>query len=154
MQRDLHSNIKVAQMLANQAVTATTTSSSVDTRGFNSCEILIDIGTITNVANSPQPSWAFKLTESDDDSTFTDVTTAADVLIGSTQDPVAAVNSSTGVFLTVDAAAEDAKKYRVGYVGTKRYVKCVATAANTPGSTPLSISAILGHPNLSPADDG
>lgn len=153
MRRDLHSNIKLVQLLANAAVTATQTSTALNMSGFSAAELVISIGTVANIANSPQPSWAFKLQESNDDSTYSDVVTAADVLVGSAKSPVAAPNSSTGVFLTVDAAAEDALTYRVGYIGSKKYVRVVGTAANTPGSTPLTILGILGLPALAPTAD-
>lgn len=151
--RDLHSNIEMKQLLAAALQTATGNSSSVDTQGADSVEFLISVGTVTNIANSPQPSWTFKLQDSDDDSIFVDVTNDDLVLVGSALSPVAAPNSSTGVFLTIDAAAEDAKTYRVGYVGGKRYVRVVRTAANTPGNTPMSILALLGHLDLTPSQD-
>lgn len=152
--RDLHSNIKVVQHVAAQAITTTNTpSNGVDLKGFESAEFLIAIGTVTNIANSPQPSWAFKLQDSDDDSDFSDVTDSNVVLVGSAKSPVAAPNSSTGVFLTVDAAAEDAQTYRVGYVGAKRYVRVVATAANTPGSTPYAVVAVLSNAHQTPTAD-
>ena len=153
--RDNHSNSKVVQHLANAAYTATQTpSNGVDTQGFASCEFQIDIGAITNIAASPTPSWAFKLQESDSQSSgFTDVTDSDQVIIGSSQSPIAAPDASTGTFLTVDHADEDAKIYRIGYLGSKRYVRCVATAAEVPGSTPLSITARLGHPANMPSAD-
>lgn len=155
MRRDLHSNIKTVKHLSAAVYTATQTpSNGVDLRGFASAECVISIGTITNVANSPQPSWAFKLQHSDSQSSdFEDVTDSAHVLVGSAKSPVAAPNSSTGVFLTVDAAAEDDATYRIGYIGPKRYVRCVSTATNTPGNTPLGINFVLGHPDLAPTDD-
>jgi len=155
MRRDLHSNIKVVQHIAAALATATTTpASGVDLAGFDAAEFVISIGTVTNIANSPQPAWTFKLQESDSVSSgFTDVVTAGDVLVGSAASPVTAPDSSTGVFLTVDAAAEDAATYRVGYIGNKRFVRVVATAANTPGDTPLSVLAILGKPALAPTAD-
>lgn len=153
--RDLHSNIKVVQHVAAQAITATNTpSNGVDLQGFESAEFLIAVGTVTNIANSPQPSWTFKLQESDSQSSgFTDVTDSNAVLVGSAASPVAAPNSSTGVFLTIDAASEDAATYRVGYVGSKRYVRVVATAANTPGSTPYAVVAVLGDAHQTPTSD-
>ena len=153
--RDLHSNIKVVQHVAAALKTATDTpTNGIDRAGYSSLEFLIAIGTITNVANSPQPSWTFKLQESDSlSSGFTDVVDSKVVLVGSAKSPVAAPNASTGVFLTVDAAAEDAETYRVGYIGNKRYVRVISTAANTPGNTPLAIIAILGNPALAPTKD-
>lgn len=153
--RDLHSNYKTVEHLAIAAYTTTQTpTNGVDTQGFSSLDFLIHIGTIANIAQSPTPSWAFKLQESDTvDSGFADVTDSNQVLIGSTISPVVAPDSSTGVFLTVDASTEDNHLYRVGYLGKKRYVRVVATAANTPGSTVMAIDALLGHPGLTPTAD-
>jgi hypothetical protein len=155
IRRDLHSNIAIVTHVAAQAITATNTpSDGVDLKGFGAAEFLISVGAVANIANSPQPSWSFKLQESDSESSgFTDVTEAGDVLTGSAKSPVTAPDSSTGVFLTIDDAAEDETTYRVGYIGTKRYVRVVATAANTPGSTPYSVVAVLGHPDLAPTQD-
>jgi hypothetical protein len=55
--------------------------------------------------------------------------------------------------LTIDGVSEDDEAYRVGYIGTKRYVRVVAIAANAPGNTPLSVLAVLGHPDLAPTSD-
>ncbi len=155
MRRDLHSNIKTVSHIIGTVSTTQTPANGVDLKGFNSAEFLIHIGTVANIANSPQPSWAFKLQESDSAaSDFTDVVDSDVVLKDSAQSPVSAPDSSTGVFLTVDDAAEDDTVYRVGYIGNKRYVRVVGTAANTPGNTPLSVLAILGHPDLRPTSDG
>jgi hypothetical protein len=154
--RDLHSHIKAVLHVAAQAITATNTpSTGVDLAGFDSAEFLISLGTISNIAGSPTPSWTFKLQDSDtSNASFVDVTDASLVLVGSAKTPVTAPDSSTGVFLTVDAASEDAAVYRVGYVGKKRYVRVVATAsAEAPGSTPYSVIAILGNPALKPTAD-
>lgn len=151
--RDLHSNIKTVSHIIGSKTATVIPANGVDLKGFDSAEFILHVGTVTNIANSPQPSWEFKLQESNDDSVFTDVLTAGDVLVGSAQSPVVAPDSSSGVFLTVDDAAEDDAVYRVGYIGTKRYVRVVATAANTPGATPMSAVAVLGHPSLSPTAD-
>lgn len=151
----LHNDIKVVQHLSCAAYTATQTpSNGIDTQGFESLEFIISHGTMANAAASPQPSWTFKLQESDSQSSgFTDVVTATDVVVNSAKSPVTTPNASTGVFLTVDAAAEDDATYRISYIGAKRYVRVVATAADTPGATPLAINAVLGHANIRPTDD-
>lgn len=153
--RDLHSNIKVVQHVAAAAITTTNTpSSGIDRAGFSKLEFLIAVGVVTNIANSPQPSWTFKLQESDEASAnFTDVVTAGDVLVGSAKSPTTTPNASTGVFLTIDNGSEDAQVYRIGYIGNKRYVRVVATAANTPGSTPYCVIAVLGNPAIAPTAD-
>jgi hypothetical protein len=150
--RDLVSNIKPVVHVVNAAITATNTpTNGVDTAGFESLVALINVGVVTNIANSPQPSWTFKFQESNTvNSGFVDVTDADRVLIGSSLSPVTTPNSSTGVFLTIDNAAEDAAVYAVGLITSKRYVRVVATAANTPGSTPYAVTMLLGHPNIKP----
>jgi hypothetical protein len=146
--RDLVTSIKPVQHLAAAAYTATQTpSTGVDTQGFESLVALISIGVITNIANSPKPIWAFKFQESDSASaSFVDVVDSNRVQVSSSKSPVSAPDASTGVFLSVDAAAEDETVYAVGLITTKRYVRVVATASNTPGSTPLSIVIELGRP--------
>lgn len=153
--RDMASGKKVVQHLSAAAYTTTQTpTNGVDTKGFDAVTFAISIGVITNVANSPQPNWAFKLQESDTvNSDFTDVTDATRVLVDGIKSPGTTPNSSSGVFLTVDAAAEDDAVYHVGLVTTKRYARVVATAANTPGSTPISIVALLEKANIAPVDN-
>lgn len=153
--RDLHSNIKVANHLECKAYTATQTpTNGIDRQGFESLDFLIGVGVITNANESPNTGWSFKLQESDSQTTgFTDVTDSNSVLVGSAKSPTTTPNSSTGVFLEVDGPSEDQKTYRIGYRGIKRYVRCIATAVNTPGSTPLNIDAVLGHPAQAPTAD-
>ena len=155
MRRDLHSNIKVVQHVAAQLITADNTpANGIDLKGFGSAEIVFSVGAVANIANSPQPTWEFKLQESDQAATgFTDVVNADDVLVGSAKSPVTTPDSSSGVFLTIDDAAEDAETYRIGYIGNKRYVRLVALASNTPGNTPYSAAAVLGRPGIAPTAD-
>lgn len=150
--RDFASGKKVVTHVAAQAITATNTpSNGVDTKGFDALTFLISIGAITNIGNSPVPSWTFKAQESDSESaSFTDITDSERILVNGAKSPAGAPNSSTGVFLTVDAAEEDAATYHVGVVSAKRYVRIVATAADTPGSTPYSVVAVLEAADLVP----
>lgn len=142
--RDFATRKKVVTHVAAQAITATNTpANGVDLKGYDAATFIISVGTVTNIANSPQPSWAFKVQESDDDSTYTDVTDSTLLVTSGAQSPATSPDSSTGVFLTIDAATEDATSYHVGYVGACRYARVVATAANTPGSTPYSVVAVL-----------
>ena len=150
---DINSRIKPVFHIGGTVSSTQTPSAGVDTKGFEAVSFLISIGTISNIAESPTPSWTFKLQESDaSTSGFTDVTDSNAVLIDSSASPVVAPDASTGVFLTIDAAAEDAAVYMVGYLGTKRYVRCVATATETPGNTPLAVTALLGDPSQLPTD--
>jgi hypothetical protein len=154
--RDIHSNIKAVQhLVAANYSTTQTPASGVDRKGFDAVEVLISIGTVPDIDHSPQPSWDFKLQHSDDESSnYEDITDSDLLLVESAKSPVAAPNSSTGVFLTVDAAAEDAELYRVGYLGDKQYLRVIPTANNAPGATPMSITMLLGKPALAPTSDG
>lgn len=129
IRRDLHSNIKSFSHFVGAPTATVTPAAGVDLAGSASSEFVIHIGEVPNIGASPQPSWSFKLQESDAaGSGFTDVTEAGDVLVGSARSPVTPPDSGTGVFLVVDDAAEDEQVYRVGYIGTKRYVREIGRA--------------------------
>lgn len=153
--RDMACGKKVVTHVAAVAITATNTpSTGVDTKGFDAATFLISVGVVANIANSPQPSWTFKVEESDSASTSFDAITDSDrILVTGSKSPVVAPNSSTGVFLTIDAAAEDATTYHVGVISQKRYLRVVATAANTPGSTPYSVVCVLEKAALVPVSN-
>lgn len=153
--REMASGKKVLTHVAAQAITATNTpTNGVDTKGFDACTFLISVGTVANIANSPQPSWAFKVQESDTvNASFVDITDSKRIAVSGIQSPGGAPDSSTGVFLTIDAAAEDATAYHVGVISDKRYLRVVATAANTPGSTPYSVVAVLEAASLEPVSN-
>ncbi|MEC9346074.1 MAG: hypothetical protein VYB54_07590 [Pseudomonadota bacterium] len=153
--RDLHHNIKVVQHISGAKTATVTPANGVDTLGFESVEALIHIGAIANIANSPVPSWTFHAEESDSASSgFTAITDSNRILYDASVSPVTSPDSTTGVFLTVDAANEDDATYRVGILSMKRYIRIVATAADTPGSTYILAEMILGHPALAPVDEG
>lgn len=150
----LHQNIERVQHISGAKTATVTPSSGVDLRDFvDGVDVFIHVGAVTNIANSPQPSWTFHFEESDSESSgFTAVTSSDDVDIEGSLAPVTTPDSATGVFLTIDAASEDDNTYRVGYLGSKRYLRVVATAANTPGSTVI-VALVVGVPRLKPGAD-
>jgi len=100
---DIKQTIDVVNSLTPAARTATANGSGVDLSGFHSAEVAFVVGTITDGTHTPS------VQESDDNSTFTAV--AAADLIGT----LAAL--ATGV------------NQRVGYRGTKRYLRAVSTVS-------------------------
>ena len=57
----------------------------------------------------------------------------------------AAVDSS-GIYATVDAAAEDDAVYPIGYTGPERYVRIVCTKTGTHSNgTPIGILALTNN---------
>ncbi|HOA83999.1 MAG TPA: hypothetical protein PKN66_08600 [Thermodesulfovibrio thiophilus] len=129
--KDLKNRVLVAHLLGAGAVTTTTKSKYVDLADCNSALFLVNIGAGTFTGGSVTP----KLQESDSvtDLSFTDV--ATDDLIGS--------------FTAVTSTTNDGLTEAVGYIGSKRYVRVVLTAAGTV-SVPVSVNAILGDLNVEP----
>ena len=85
----------------------------------------------------------FKLTHSDDDSTYSDVTDA-DMLGGLSV-------ASGGIIKSLVAAHAAAAVYRYGYKGGKRYLKLLADFTGTHGTaTPIAASILLGHGDRQP----
>lgn len=148
--RDLISNVKTVPHFTKTLSATETPTNGVDISGFGSVLVQVAIGTITNIANSPKPSWNFALQESDTINADFAAVGSDDVILANGRNNG---SISSGIFATVDAAAEDDTTYTVGYIGSKRYLRVVATAANTPGATPISINFVLGNPSLAPVSD-
>lgn len=100
---DIKQTTDVVNSLTPAARTATANGTGVDLSGFHSAEVAFVVGTITDGTHTPS------VQESDDNSTFTAV--AAADLIGTLADLASTVNQ------------------RVGYRGTKRYLRAVSTVA-------------------------
>lgn len=136
MLRDTISHVKNELHFAETLSATKDDATGVDLQGFSACNVICAVGEITNISNSPTPSWTLKLQESDSSSSdFSDVD-GDDILLeyGNNDGSV-----TSGVFATIDAAADDDAVYTVGYIGTKRYIRVVATADDTPGDTPISV---------------
>ena len=140
--RDLKNNIGVVQSLAPAARSSDADGTGVDLQGFESATIVIDMGA-EGITLSSTNKIEIELEHSDDNSTFTDVTSSADV-IGATPD-------SNGVIATFDDVAEAPAVSTVGYIGGKRYIRAVANFSGTHGTaTPLAVSVIKGHARSNP----
>jgi hypothetical protein len=127
MQKDLKSLINVQKSLAPAAVTATATGSAVDTAGYESATVVLDVGTITDGTHTP------KLTEcATTGGSYTDVA-AADLL---------------GSF----AALATGVTQKVGYIGSKQFLKVVVTVAGSPATGGVYGGLIvLSHARHNPA---
>src|SRR3546814_15078964 len=80
-------------------------------QGYNAAEVVLSVG-IGGITFTTTNKIEFKLTHSDDDSTYDDVTT--DDMLGVTV-------SGSGIIKALTAAHAAAAVYRVGYRGGKRY---------------------------------
>lgn len=127
--RDLVNNVDVVESLAPASRTATANGTGVDLRDFNSATVIIELG----AAGGTSPSFTFEVQESDDDSTYTAV---ADADLLGDDEPV---------------ATEAAAPVKIGYSGTKRYLRVAITAVSGTSPTLLcAASVVRGHAALSP----
>ncbi|MEU0531985.1 Bbp16 family capsid cement protein [Amycolatopsis tolypomycina] len=108
MSLDLKNNVASAISLAPAARTATANGTGVDLAGFSAIAVVVAAGTITDGTH------AFKVQESDDNATFTDV----------------AAGDLDGAAPSLQAAGSNTVT-EVGYKGIKRYIRVVATVSGT-----------------------
>jgi hypothetical protein len=121
--RSLSDNIKVMQSLVPAVRTASANGTGVDTMGYNTAVAVINAGDI-DLASTDE-TYAFKVQDSADNSTFADV---------------------TGLTTTITADNE-VKKIAINGLGTsiRRYVRVVATLGGTTPSWPGSAVIVLGN---------
>lgn len=130
MLRDLKSNLAAAPSLNPAARTATANGTAVDLQGAKSALAVLSVGAWTDGTHTP------KLQEGE----LADGSDAADV----------AADNLEGAFTAIAGAGQANAIQRVGYKGTKRYLRVVMTVA---GATTGAVygAAIATEPNAKPA---
>lgn len=126
---DQKTSLKAVKALniASIATSTTTAGSSIDTKGFESLTLFVELGARTDGTFLPL------VQDSDDNSTFADV--IDQFLIGTEAE--ASLNTANTV-------------KSIGYVGKKRYVKLsIVSSAVTSGAT-VSATAILANASKRP----
>lgn len=128
--KDMHSNLTVVTAIGAAVLAADNAPAAIDLQGYNSAEIVLAIG-IGGITFTGANKIEFKLTHSDDDTTY-DAVDASDVL------GVDAVGAG-GIIKALTAAHAAAASYRFGYKGGRRYLKLLADFAGTHGTgTPIA----------------
>ena len=136
--KDLANNLIAVQSLAPAVRTADANGTGVDLQFFEGAFILFDIGAEGDTL-SVYVKIDVKLEESDDNSSFSAVTSSSAVTDGSID--------SNGIWATFDDNAEAPAVAGIGYVGGKRYIRVVADFTGTHSNgTPCSALVIKGHP--------
>lgn len=120
--QDMHSDLSVAAAINAATLTADSTPTAIDLRGYDGAEIVLAIGA-GGITFSGSNKIEFKLTHSNDDVTYEPVT-KGDVL-GVDQ------IGTGGVIKALVAAHATAGVYRFGYVSGKRYLKLLAAFSGT-----------------------
>ena len=146
MNREHLSELKRLQALAPLSRTASANGVDVDTTGYDSSVVAVSMGDVGAATGSNL--WSFSLQEADDNGagspdTYTNV---ADVDTVTTDDIVV----TNGIFLVVDAPAEENIDYSVGYKGAKKWLRVVATLTGTLTSV-FGASYELGNASNQPA---
>lgn len=131
--RDLHHNIGPVVALDTTAISSdiTTQGNIVDLQGYGAVEFLIQSGTLTDGTYTP-------LLEEGDASDLSDASAVADANLLGTE--------ATAAF----AATEDDTVKRLGYCGSKRYVRLSIVSTSTSSGGTLSALAVRGRPANAP----
>lgn len=126
--KDLYNNIKAESALNTSAISSSTTTAGnvIDRQGYNSLEFLIMSGTLTDGTYTP-------LVEEGDAANLSDAAAVADANLLGTE--------ASAAF----TASNDNTVKKVGYIGSKRYVRLsIVSAGVTTGGT-ISALAVKGH---------
>jgi hypothetical protein len=130
--RDIHNNIKVLPAIDPAAIrtgNAVTTGATIDTAGFEAVEFAIQSGAVTD------GQFAISVEEGDQANMSDAAAVAAGDLIGAAP---------------VILATEDSVVEKVGYRGTKRYVRVKATQSGATTGGFISAVAVLCHARSAP----
>ncbi|PLX36949.1 MAG: hypothetical protein C0605_07710 [Hyphomicrobiales bacterium] len=132
--KDFHSNMKAVVAIAAAALDADPTAVTIDLKGYDGAEFVLEIGA-GGITFDATNKIEYKLTESDDDSTYTAVADA---------DVLGASVATGGIVKSLVAAHAAAAVYRFGYRGSKRYLQLVPDFSGTHGTaTPMAAVALL-----------
>jgi hypothetical protein len=139
--RDLYSRVKAVAAIGSATLAADNTPAAVDRAGYNSAVLELAIG-VGGITFSGTNKVEFKLTHSDDDTTYTAVTDA---------DMQGVTGITDGIIFSLTAAHAAAAVYKRGYIGNKRYLKLLADFSGTHGTgTPISAVWTLSDPLMAP----
>jgi L-rhamnose isomerase len=139
--RDLISNIQVKRALSPVSVADNTAQVSqiIDRQGFDSLSFLILIGAVADA----DTTFAV-LVEEGDASNLSDAAAVADADLIS---QLYGTAPETAAGFQFD---DDNEVRKIGYRGTKRYVRLTITPANNASAALLAAVALLGHPEHAP----
>lgn len=134
---DLHNYIKASIAIAPQTATNADTAivgEIIDMAGFDTCELVLLTGTLTDT----DVTAAVTLEHGDDSALSDTAAPAAGDLLGTT----------AAMALT---AASDKVTKKIGYRGTKRYIRATVTpTGNNSGAFPIAMVAIQSAARVKP----
>jgi len=133
MYKELYSSYKVSNALDTQAITSDTTTVGdiIDTAEYGSILFAIQSGTLTDGTYTV-------LIEEGDESNLSDASAVDDADLTNTE--------ASASF----ASTDDNTVNKIGYVGSKRYVRLSLVSASTSSGGTLGAIAIQGSPTTAP----
>lgn len=133
--KDLHNNIDIKRAISPVSVSDNTAQVSqiVDTRGYESVELVIATGSIAD-----SDATFTVLIEDGDSATLTDNAAVSDTFLLGTE------------ALASFQFDDDNECRKIGYVGGKRYVRATITPANNASAALLSAVWVLSHARTAP----
>lgn len=141
--RDLVNSLAAAVAIPAATYTADNTPAAIDLLGFEGAVVAIHVG-VGGITFDASNKVEFKLTHSDDNTTYTAVADADVQNVDSV--------GTGGIVKSLIAAHAAADITKIGYVGGKRYLKLLADFSGTHGTgTPIAAEVIKGHSRYWPA---
>lgn len=139
--RDLSQVIEISEAIAPAVLAADNTPAAVSIGDFAGVIVCIHVGA-GGITFSDTNKIEFKLTHSDDGTTYTAVETS---------DMRGVTVGTGGIVKSLVAAHAAATVDKIAYVGGKNYLKLLADFSGTHGTgTPISAVVVKGHPHLAP----
>ena len=134
MPREILNTTKHTQIQRN-TITADADGTTIDRVGYPESMIVVDVGVTAGPADATN-FWELKLYHAIEDPATPDAALASDWGVVPEEQLVGALaGTTTGAFALINDAAEDAKQYRVAYIGVKRFLRVRFEATLSPGST-------------------
>lgn len=139
---DGKSGIAIDESLNAIVKDADTNCTGVDSNGFSAVTHVVNVGA-PGITFSTTHKVEIELEHSDDNVTFTDVTSNTDVVGGTV--------GTNGLWQTIDADGDCNAVYAIGYVGGKRYSRVVLNFSGTHGTgTVFGVVGVKGRPLSGP----
>ncbi len=142
MRFDQSQGLSPGFLIPPASLNADNTPAAFDIGKHDSCTILVEVG-VGGITFSGVNKVEFKLTHCDTEGgTYTDVVQA---------DVVGVTVAAGGIIRSLVAAHAAATVTELGYIGGKRFLKCLADFSGTHGAaTPMSVLALRGRPLTAP----
>jgi hypothetical protein len=136
--KDLFNNITVMRAIAPVSVADNTAQvgAIIDRQGFNSLTFAISLGSLTDA----DATFAVTIDHGDNAALSDAAAVPAGDLLGTTA-------------LANFTFADDNLTRKIGYRGTRRYVRLTITPANNTLAALFGAVALLGHPHAAPASN-